>query len=381
VALDDAQDDAGASPLSLDERAAVRAFLQRCEVRLSTVHRVASALLSGAGLMVLLPAVERDSVVTVVRSLLTGRLDAVRLLLIVGITASLALPFSALWLVLRDLTSFYFHASHLRHASGETFVPRFTLTGLRLPADELGTDRGRDLDSARRDVHNVELLVPGNDAARRRIDRQIGAYDGLGVSSPADDLARAGALFELAAARPRALLDEVAKVEHGMTRHVLRVQAIVLRYVKALLALLTTAFATFAAAAVVEHPTASSGGSLDPGQELWLAAVLLAWSPAVVIAVTTPVRWLDRHLRSEGATNTGVANDPELTRIEGVTVRLAAASCLAATAAAVVILARDDVTDATAVWSILAITGGVAGLAMVLRQMRQRRLASRHTIG
>ena len=36
-----------------DERAAMRAFLQRCEVRLSTMHRVATALLSGAGILVL----------------------------------------------------------------------------------------------------------------------------------------------------------------------------------------------------------------------------------------------------------------------------------------------------------------------------------------
>ena len=109
--------------LSLDERAGVRAYLQRSEVRLSTTHRVASALLSGAGLMVLLPAVERDSVVTVVQALLTGRIDAVHLLLVAAVTASLALPFTALWLVLRDLTQFYFHANHLRHAPGETFTP------------------------------------------------------------------------------------------------------------------------------------------------------------------------------------------------------------------------------------------------------------------
>ena len=37
-----------------------------------------------------------------------------------------------------------------------------------------------------------------------------------------------------------------------MARHVLRLQVIVLRYVKALLAFLTTAIAVFAAAAVVD---------------------------------------------------------------------------------------------------------------------------------
>ena len=99
--------------LSLDERAAVRAYLQRSEVRLSTMHRVASALLSGAGIMVLLPAVERDSVTTVLRALMSDGLEPINLVLVIGVTASLALPFTALWMVLRDLTQFYFHANHV----------------------------------------------------------------------------------------------------------------------------------------------------------------------------------------------------------------------------------------------------------------------------
>lgn len=38
-----------------DARNAMRAFLQRSEVRLSTMHRIANAFLSGAGLLVLFP--------------------------------------------------------------------------------------------------------------------------------------------------------------------------------------------------------------------------------------------------------------------------------------------------------------------------------------
>jgi len=48
--MSDAPDDR--ATVSPDERAAMRAYLQRCEVRLSTVHRVATALLSGAGILV-----------------------------------------------------------------------------------------------------------------------------------------------------------------------------------------------------------------------------------------------------------------------------------------------------------------------------------------
>ena len=42
-------------PLTADERAATRAFVARCEVRLSTLHRIAVGMLSGAGLLVVLP--------------------------------------------------------------------------------------------------------------------------------------------------------------------------------------------------------------------------------------------------------------------------------------------------------------------------------------
>ncbi len=337
--------------LTDEERGAARAYLQRSEVRLSTMHRVASALLSGAGLMVLLPVVEHDAVVSVIRSLLTGPVDAVRLLLLVATVASLAVPFTALWLVLRDLTQFYFHANHIGLDGGESFAPRFTLTALQLPTGELDTAAGNALIHRRRSPEAISLLVPVNDAARARIDRRIAAYGGLGFVPDGTDETRALALLALTGSRPRDLLDEVAKVEHGMARHVLRTQTIVLRYVKALLALLTTALATFAAAAVVESKSPLTGGDL-----IWLAAILLVWAPTVVIAVTTPVRWLERLLRNEGATHTAVHQDPELTMVEDATVRLAICGFIVSGAAMVWALARSDVHS----------TGRIAGAAVLL---------------
>jgi hypothetical protein len=181
------------------------------------------------------------------------------LLLVSGVIASIALPFTALWMVLRDLTQFYFHANHRPGPSSEVFVPRFTLTGLKLPADELSPSVAARLATARNESRNIELLVPANDDARDAIDRRIAAYGGLGLGMDTlDDRDRAAGLLELAASTPRLLLDEVAKVEYGMARHVLRTQVIVLRYVKALLALLTTAFAAFVASAVVDDTAALS---------------------------------------------------------------------------------------------------------------------------
>jgi hypothetical protein len=348
--------------LDPDERAAIRAYLQRAEVRLSTMHRVASALLSGAGLMVLLPAVARDSVVDVVHTLLAGRLDAVRVLLLAAVGASLALPFTAMWLVLRDITRFYFHANHIAAGGRDVFTPRFTLTGLRLPRGELRTANEAALEAARSDRRAVELLVPANDSARARIDQRIAAYGGLDTPVPPTDADRADALFTLAASTPRDLLDEVAKVEHGMARHVLGTQALVLRYVKALLALLATALAAFAAAAVVDQPRFGSG------EELWLAGILLVWSPVAIAAVTSPVRWLDRQLRSEGATDTGVSHDPELTRIEDATVRIALVCFVASLAAMSTVLPREAISNGQRTAALIVTILGLAAVAEVIRR-------------
>jgi hypothetical protein len=346
--------------LTGDERAAVRAYLQRSEVRLSTIHRVASALLSGAGLMVLLPAVARDSVVDVVHALVAGGVTGTDGLLLVGVTASLALPVVALLFLLRDLTQFYFHANHVRHETGETFTPRFTLTALRLPSDELDAEASGRLDAARRTDAAVELLVPSNVAARARVDRRLSVY-GLGGDTATSDVGRAGALFTLAASHPRDLLEEVAKVEHGMVRHVLRGQTIVLRYVKALLALLTTAMATFAAAAVVDRP-----GRLAVGDRAWLAGILLTWGPIVIVAVTAPVRWLESQLRSDGATHTAVSEDPELTHVEVVAVRLALVGLVAAAAAMAIMLVDPDLSGPAQAWGAAALGTSVVATTSTL---------------
>jgi hypothetical protein len=288
---------------------------------------------------------------------------------VVGVTASIALPFTALWMVLRDLTQFYFHANHLRGPTGDVFVPRFTLTGLKLPTDELSPSAAAMLSAARDEQRNIELLVPANDDARRAIDRRMSAYGGLGLDAETiDDRARAAGLLELAASTPRELLQEVAKVEYGMARHVLRTQVIVLRYVKALLALLTTAFAAFIASAVVEGAVAARSGGVDSGQEVWLAGILIVWAPVVILAVTSPVRWLDRLLRNEGASSTAIGDDRELTKVEDVTGRLALVGYLAGIVAmGATLTTSDTLTAATRTGGIVVLVAGSAAVIWVVR--------------
>ena len=315
--------------LTADERAAARAFVARCEVRLSTFHRIAVGMLSGAGLLVVLPVVARDSITGILGSLVDGGFDAADVALIVAVLAMLAVPAAALWLLFVELTRFYFHANHIVHADGEVFTPRFTLTGLRSarrtssapPSTTVyGTSHGSP--------NNVALLVPSNRRGRERIDRQLAAYPGAIEGDITDitditDATRGAGLFELAASRRRSLVEEVVKVEYGIVRHMLlRLQVVVLRYVKALLALLTTAIAVYVGDAVVAG--IAPGGALNPSDQAWLAAVVLVWAPLVVLAVTSPVRWIERAMRDDGAPSTAVADDPELTFVERVSLRIAA---------------------------------------------------------
>jgi hypothetical protein len=328
---------------TLDERAAMRAFLQRCEVRLSTMHRVATALLSGAGILVLLPAVERDAVLQVMRSLLAGPLTWSRGLLAAGVVLSIALALSVLWLVIVELTRFYFHANHVVHDGVEVFTPRFTLTGVRMASDEFGDATNAEYEHLHRSEAAVRLLVPANLRSRQRIDRQLAAYPGLlDATTGDDDLARADALFELAAARRRPLVEEVTKIEYGIVRHMLRLQIIVLRYVKALLVVVATAIATFACAAAVSAVSAQS--HITVADQRWVSGVLQVWAPVVLIVVSAPVRWLDSLLRAEGAQRSAVARDHELTRLESVTIRIAGAAWVAGVVSSVLLLVHHPIT-------------------------------------
>ncbi len=343
-----------------EDRAAARAFLQRSEVRLSTLHRVATALLSGAGLMVLLPAIVKDQVVGVLHTLVTAPASLSHAFLTAAAVTVLAVPLVVLFLLLGDLTRFYFHAQHVPSTGAPAFAPRFTLTGLRLPSGELSVAADSDLATARLSDSTIELLIPSNNSARAAIDRKLDAYGGLNRDASPGDRGRVDGMLELVAARSRPLAEEVAKVEAGMARHLLRLQVIVMRYVKALLAFLTTALAVFAAAAVTsDNPT------LDPVHEVWLIVIFAVWAPAIVAAVSSPVRWLTALLRSEGSTVNSVAADPEFTRIERITIVAAAVVWLLAGGAAISIAVNEHPGRGALVTMLvcLAVTALAGGLA------------------
>ena len=348
--------------LGPDERAAIRSFLQRSEVRLSTLHRTVTALLSGAGVLVLLPALGRDSVVNVLRSLFSGADSPLHLTLAGMVVVALLLALLVLWLLFYEITRFYFHANHVESDRGTTFTPRFTLTSLHIPADELSPGAAATLEAHRRNPGNIELLVPSNDRARRSIDAQVAAYPGLQVEFPPTDSSRAGALLRLAAVKDRTLLDEVAKVEYGMARHVLRVQVIVLRYIKALFVVIVTSIEVYLLAGVVAHSSA-----VDTAAERWIVASLMLWAPAVLFVSSSPVRWLGELLRSEGAGSSGVRRDRELTRVDRVVSAFSVFVMGVAIVCSAILLTRPSSLEGVVAFVTAGLVGIVLEIWLVVR--------------
>src|SRR5262245_32446702 len=112
----------GHTEFSESERNAMRAYLQRCEVRLSTLHRIATAFISGAGLLLLIPVFFKDVVDSLlgvllgqagnqfvslggVGWLLTGVLFVC---LAYPLLLSLVIPLYGVYLLLKDIIHFYF---------------------------------------------------------------------------------------------------------------------------------------------------------------------------------------------------------------------------------------------------------------------------------
>ncbi len=78
--------------ISANEKIAMRAYLQRCEVRLSTMQRIAGVFLNGAGLLVLLPVFFKDAITNVLVGI--SKSDTFEVFSILGVFAYPAKKYS-----------------------------------------------------------------------------------------------------------------------------------------------------------------------------------------------------------------------------------------------------------------------------------------------
>lgn len=337
---------------TVDERNAMRAYLARGEVRISTMHRVGVAFLSGAGLLFLLPVFLKDGVLTLVTSLLnyvpvlpsgmesfgTVGVVVMYLCLLYPFLLSLSLPAGALLLLLQDIIRFYF-VGHPPSFPEEFFNPRFALTGVAFSPDEspevkarvMRHEYGTDLITfviSRADAHSryysniidkpKRLIVP----ATRKLPRLLrSGLLKLNVEKPleqvedddlvrvqgtyhngsdsdnvrpfaertVDEIDRFNAALGLTGFIERPLYEEVAKTEVSIVRNGLKLRRLVLRYFQALLILLWTSFVTFMMLPFLQNQTHHFP------MPLVFAAAYLLWAVLAPWVVQLPLLWVASH--------------------------------------------------------------------------------------
>lgn len=359
--------------LTESDRAAMRAFLQRAEVRLSTIHRVAVNFLGGAGLLLLFPVLLRDGFPKLYRALVTQFTGGasgprvVAVLLAVPAVLSVVLAGWALWLLLADLTAFYFTSQTSESATErgrKIFHPRFVLPGLSLPEDEASAAGVLALDEARTGQTSLRTLFPDDDRFRKAQDMRVARIWNRELHLPNDatgDNVRRQFLKRMVSAWDRGLAEEVAHTEAVMTHHLLGVRILVLRYMKALLMMLASGSVTLLSSGIIDAETSHEGA---PSQRtLYLLALLfVVWSPAAATAVTAPVRWMYRRF-PVGATE-DIYRDDRLVQFENLTVVLCAVGGLLASVALVM--------EASALGGVWWASTALAGVAVTLVWVRVR---------
>lgn len=300
-------------PLTDEERNAIRAYLARAEVRMSTTHRIATAFLSGAGLLLLIPFFFRDVMEQILFVILSEvgllisepKLATIALTLVLCVTIgyvlalSLIIPLYALYLLLKDLVHFYFTIYAPGFSDG-VLNPIFALGGMMFPLDEAehvkqeamryqysqnNSNFTLPFSEGRRSLYFEDLINVTNGDIIPQTRRDIS-----GVLSPDSDIKKATHLnvaFGITGGFDRYLIEEVGIMEMALTRNILYLRRILLRYVKTLLLFIWTTLIAFIALPFLQHPFVPKW--------LVLSVAYFLWSLAVMRIVHLPIQWMYRH--------------------------------------------------------------------------------------
>lgn len=302
-----------------DERNAMRAYLQRTEVRNSTLHRIAIGFVSGAGLMILIPVFFKEIIDGIILVLLrnvdrvftpnmTG-VDIVVALLMYGmviypLVISLALPIYALYALLQDIVHFYFSVYAPGFSEGLT-NPTFSLGGLAFSPDESPQAKREVMKYQYSHSEHMKYLMPFSSKRRARYfdhliektqgriipeSRRFERLQAEGLLPPDVDehlINQFNAAMGITRVYDRPLVEEVAYQEMAVVRNVMYLRRLVLRYVKALLLFVWTMLVSFVMLPFLQEPRLPSFVVLSAGYLVWS---LLA--PAIM---GLPFRWMYRH--------------------------------------------------------------------------------------
>lgn len=336
----------------------VRAFIQRAEVRLSTMHRVSGAFVSGAGLVVLLPFLLGNSITTIIElvvSSLSQATDALHLAAmawVVPVIIAILLPLYSIYLLLRDLVIFFF----IPHGEEQelTFLPRYAIAAISYPAaagDPTKEAILRATYSSRifrfgimadpRSIEFYDILSkePGIKPSGRARFEEAGP-------SEAGDSIREKQWYNVASGvaglADRTLVDEAARLEASLVRHNIALRAVIIRYAKALLLTLWTAISVLLAFAIAEPLAALSTSPHDSSAQLVnlsLAVAFAFWALVAQWLVKRPVRWLAELSKAPAfgtkRRNPSSRNDAQFWHFEDLVVRSCWAAIIAATISSV----------------------------------------------
>ncbi|HKO59328.1 MAG TPA: bifunctional diaminohydroxyphosphoribosylaminopyrimidine deaminase/5-amino-6-(5-phosphoribosylamino)uracil reductase RibD [Thermoanaerobaculia bacterium] len=310
---------AAAAQIGPKDREAMRAFLQRGEVRLSTMHRIAGVFLNGAGLLLLFPLFLRESLrdlmsrLHAAASTASGLQTASLAALYLAAFASLLIITYSIFLLFKDIVQFYF-VGHSPGFSGSEFYPRFALTALAFPPDESPTVKEQVFERQRTN-DLMYFLLP---QSQERLEGKQEVWKAMGDeilpstrrAFATDELHRAfNVVLGQSGLLDRELVDEVAKLETSLARHNVLLRRLVLRYAKALVLLIWTMIITWLIVLLPVPPDSS-----------WIFGVLAAgyffWALATPFLIRWPIAWIYENSSQNASRKKNVGRDAELVHFE-----------------------------------------------------------------
>lgn len=318
-------------PLTEPERNAIRAYLQRSEVRMSTLHRIATAFIGGAGLLILIPIFFKDAIDGIIEQVLRNTTAptplTITLMALLGfnLIVSLWIPIYSLYLLLKDIIKFYFSLYAPNFDEGLAH-PTFSMNAIAFPIDESPNVK-REVMRFQYNDHHINYMIPFSESMQKAyfddFDKQteglilphtrswetLQAQGILDPSTPKETVTRFNVAFGITRSTDRTLIEEVAMTEMLMVRNVMYLRRLVLRYAKALLMFIWTTLISFIMLPFLKDSRLPLFGVLAIGY--------LVWSLAVMPLMRTPMSWLTSH-RSPDAPPIQI--DAQMTVLEDSTI-------------------------------------------------------------
>jgi hypothetical protein len=315
-----------------EELFALRSYLQRGETRLSAMHTAAGAYISGAGLLILFPAIFKNSV----PGLMSLVIDYINKdlvfqwpdLLLAGwllpFILAIFIPLYCLKLLIQELVVLYFvpYVEAAHH-----FLPRFTLTPLSMPLDDPSIAGHPSIKSAITNhvyAHETHIAVAPNQnsqdaqSLRRTLKRYPHITDAL-ISRCAsrNRSGNSSLLYNVRAAKvgllDRTLFEEAAHLEASLVRFSARLRLMAFRYFRSLLALIWTFI--FLVLILWTLSYVQSHEIVKHLLELVALTGGVMWSGFTPFIVSSPLRWI----RAFGSLDASASHgDIDLSHFEGI---------------------------------------------------------------